>query len=298
MTFTNNASAYVDLRGRVIDPHAIVAIHSRALFALRALLEATATRGILVAPVKGALTARWLYRSVSERPISDVDLRVEASSLPELSSIAQQNHWKIIKQDPIYRALELEVEGVSFDIETHFGAPGMSALAVEAALARGSRTDALLGAPYCRLALCDHALLLALNVLKDRVGQCAPWAIEDLVRVARDPAFDPRAMATLAWSAANASALSAIASWLDETREAPQWGSVARALGAVPRAGYAARVREKLAQPNADSTLERAERRLLSRAASDRPEQRLYAVATMARWATSNALYRTIPRAR
>lgn len=276
--------AYRDLAGRPIDPHAIIAIHSQARFALRALLEALRARGVRAAPVKGIVTAGWLYSSVSERPISDVDVRVAPSALGEVLAIAQENRWTIAKRDDVYRSLEIVIEGVTFDIETHFGALGMSALDTTAAIARGTRTDATFGVEHRRLTVHDHALLLALNVLKDRVGESAPWAIEDLVRVACDAAFDPGKLAAIAWSAANASALWAIATWLSESRESARWSEVARAIGRVPREGYAKRVRAKLERATSDSALDRAERRVLGRSASDRIEQRAIALATMGRW--------------
>lgn len=275
---------YRDLAGRLIDPHAIIAIHSQARFALRVLLEALRERRVLAAPVKGIVTAKWLYASVSERPISDVDVRTAPESLGEILSIAQRNHWTIAKRDDVYRSLEVVIEGVTFDVETHFGAPGMSALDVSAALARGTITDETFGVEHCVLTAHDHALLLALNALKDRVGQCAPWAIEDLVRVADRSEFDAEKMAAIAWSAANASALHAVATWLHETRGSARWGEVARAIGSVPREGYAKRVREKLARAASDSALDRAARRVLGRSASDRVEQRAKAIVTMGRW--------------
>ncbi|MBL8678860.1 MAG: nucleotidyltransferase family protein [Myxococcales bacterium] len=282
--------AYRDLAGRPIDPHAIVAIHSQARFALRVLLEALRARRVLAAPVKGIVTAGWLYPSVSERPISDVDVRVAPSALDLVLAIAKQNRWTIAKNDDVYRSLEIVIEGVTFDIETHFGALGMSSLDTTAALARGTRTTETFGVEHCRLTVHDHALLLALNVLKDRVGESAPWAVEDLVRVAREPTFDPDKLAAIAWSAANASALWAIATWLSETRASAPWGDVARAIGSVPREAYATRVREKLAKASSRTALDRAERRVLGRSASDRIEQRAKALATMGRWGARRLL--------
>ena len=55
--------------------------HQRAARALQALLEVTEPEGIPLLPVKGALLARTLYADVTERPITDLDLRVRRADL-------------------------------------------------------------------------------------------------------------------------------------------------------------------------------------------------------------------------
>lgn len=298
---TTPRDGYRDLRGLPIDPHAVVAMHAQALFALRQVLEAALSKGVRVAPVKGALTARWLYRSVSERPISDVDLRARHEDLDTLASIARERGWSVRWRDRVYRSLGLVVEGVTFDIETWVGAPWMSALTVGAMLRRAERTDALLGVEHSRITVHDHALVLALNVVKDRVGASAPWAIEDVARVATAPGFLPEAMADVAWRAANASALWAVATWIERARGASAWGAVARALGDVPRQGYARRVCDALGAREG-AAVDRMRRRWLARASCDDGLLRAKALATMALWMTSpiawSVLQRTNPRAR
>jgi hypothetical protein len=295
------SDGYRDLRGERIDPHAVVALHAQALFALRQVLDAARARGVPLAPVKGALTARWLYRSVAERPISDVDLRARPEDLDALASIAAENRWALRWRDRVYRSLGLVVEGVTFDVETWVGAPWMSSLTVGDMLSRAERTDALLGAEYSRLTVHDHALILALNVVKDRVGASAPWAIEDVARVAEAPGFDPAQMAELAWRAQNASVMKAVALWMERARGSRAWAAVARAIGAAPRESYVRAVTEAL-EARESGAIDRMQRRVWARSSCDDLVLRARALATMAGWLASPlawpVLQRAKPRAR
>jgi hypothetical protein len=282
------STSYVDQRGERIDSMAVVALQAQALFALRQLLVAAEEASVPVAPVKGVLTARWLYRSIAERPLSDVDVRVRDEDLATVLALAERRRWRVRRVDPVYRALSLEIEGVAIDVETSFGARGMSSLSTRAALARAQRTSERLGVEHSMLTVHDHALLLALNVAKDRIGQCHPWAIEDLVRVAERSDFDPAKMASVAWSAANASVLRAVARWLARVYGSRAWGAVEASLGDVPRRAYAARVESLLGRPS-QSVVERFERSWLARAACDEPLRRAQSLAVMTRWAWHNA---------
>ena len=295
LAFTGNSAGYVDLTGASIDPMAVVALHARALFALRPLLDAANVAGISVAPVKGALTARWLYASVRERPFSDVDLRVVPEDLEALAAIAARKGWRVRWRDRVYRSLGVEIEGVTFDIETWIGAPWMSSLSVRAALARATRTDALLGVEHSRLDVHDHALVLALNVVKDRVGSTAPWAIEDLARVASVPEFDAEKMASVAWRAANASVLWGVASWMSRSRAVAGWASVERALGSVSRPRYARTV-AALLSAREGAALDRMRRRLCARSASDDVGDRARSLGVMARWMASPLAWPVLQR--
>jgi hypothetical protein len=282
------STSYVDQRGERIDPMTVVALQAQALFALRHLLVAAEEASVPVAPVKGVLTARWLYRSIAERPLSDVDVRVCDEDLGTVLALAERRRWHVRRVDPVYRALSLEIEGVAIDVETSFGARGMSSLSTRAALARAQRTSERLGVVHSMLTVHDHALLLALNVAKDRLGQCHPWAIEDLVRIAERAEFDPVKMAAVAWSAANASVLRAVSRWLARIHDSRAWGAVEVALGEVPRPLYAARVESMLGRQTR-SDIERFERSLLARAACDEPLRRAQSLIVMARWAWHNA---------
>lgn len=271
-----------DRRGVPIERAAIAALRSRAEYALSIVLPALERAGVRALLVKGILTGRWLFADPFERPLTDIDVRVCARDLDAIAALCAAQGWKITERSSLYRNITFVVEDTPFDVETTVGARAMSALSVEAMLARAVRSNRDLPIEHWRIDVYDHGMLLAMNVLKDQLGRSFRWSIEDLIRVADRPEFVPSRMAERAWSAANASALAGIARWLERTERSAAWGEVRAAIGRPPRPRYAALVARALCEPDAlqSNTL----RTLVARSASDRVEQRVEAIAVAAAW--------------
>jgi hypothetical protein len=260
----------------------VMAFHAQAAHAATQVLTALEQAGVAAVPVKGVLLARTLYPHPSQRPISDVDLRVRARDLPAVLTVARARGWKIEHTSQIYRDATLAIDDVGFDVEAWIGAPFMSSLTVEQVLSRATQQREPLGCLHWHPELHDHVLQLVLNVYKDHVVEATPWAVHDLERVVALPAFDARVLAARARQAGNGTLLWTLARWLDETRGCVGWRAVHRAVGAPSRPRYAARMLALWAAPEGTSRLQR---RLLVRAASDDPRYRAAAIATMAAWA-------------
>jgi len=285
---------FSDERGVPIEPMDIAPIRARAEYALSIVLPVLDRAGIAVLPVKGIVTGRWLYRSPYERPMSDVDVRARRADLDAIRTICQHHAWRITNQSPWYQNVTFEVAGVSIDVECSVGAPGMCSLTIESMLARARRSSDLLPVEHWRVETHDHALLLAMNVLKDQVGRCVPWAIEDLVRVASTEDFVPSIMADRAWRAGVASALRGIARWLATTKDSEQWNAVAEHIGTPPRPAYARRVEQALSDLRnpASAPLRTA----IARSANDLISQRIWSFSMLALWLPTTLIEHGIRR--
>lgn len=281
---------FTDEQGVAIEAIDIVPIRARAEHALSIVLPTLDQAGVVVLPVKGIVTGRWLYRGPYERPMSDVDLRATDGDLERIRIVCQQNHWPITNSSKLYRNVTFVVAGASFDVESVVGAPGMCGLRVESMAARARRTKELLGVEHWRVETHDHALLLAMNVLKDQVGRSFPWAIEDLVRVADASDFSPSVLADRAWRSGVASAVSAIARWIASARGSERWRAVAEHIGHVPRERYARAVERALRDLRAPAS--GVARTALARSANDLFSQRIFAFSALVTWLSWSMLRR------
>lgn len=248
-----------------------------AVEAVRALVEAIGVREVL--PVKGVVTARTLYADPSERPIADVDLRVRPAELGRVLAFAR-GRGCLDRHLAAYDNVVLTLEGVQIDVEAHVGPPGICTLTIDEMLARATIGDGLFGFPCASPELHDHALLMVVNAFKDKLVLAPGHSIEDLLRLARDPSFDPERLARLA-RAARASTLAwVVADWLGEERASEPWTRVRGALGRrPPRALYARSIR--WLAPRAPGSIVT---RLLARAACDDLPTRLRAFVRAARF--------------
>jgi hypothetical protein len=243
-----------------------------AVRALGQLVEALGAEHVL--PVKGIVTARTLYADPSDRPISDLDVRLRAGSLlAELAAFARRRGYPILKFSKAYANLVLDVDGVDVDVECHVGPPGLSGLTVPAMLARSEVRQDVFGFACAIPELHDHALVLCVNAFKDKLVLANPWAIEDLLRVSRAEGFDADRLARLARASRSAALTWIVADWLAERSEA--WRAVREAIGAkAPRPRYARAFR--WAVDHAPSSLAA---RLLARAGGDGVAMRVRALA-------------------
>jgi hypothetical protein len=81
----------------------------------------------------------------------------------------------------------------------------------------------------------DHAVLLCVNVFKDKFELALPWALEDARRIGEGVGFDADRFATRARHAKVACIAWIVADWMARKRGSAGW-SVARAKLGGPRA--------------------------------------------------------------
>jgi hypothetical protein len=227
-----------------------------------------------VLPVKGIVTARILYADPAERPLADVDVRVPPERLPDVLAFARAGGHDVITHAPAYRNVVLDVGGVQVDVETTVGPPGLTDLSVRAMLARARIDEGLFGFPVLLPEISDHAVVLAVNLFKDKLHAAQPWSVSDLVRLAATPAFDPEAVAARAREARCAAIVWIVADWLAGESEGLR--RVRAAFGPRPPRPVYARLFRTAAKhaPYALAT------RLLARAGADDPRLQARALTT------------------
>lgn len=236
--------------------------------------------GIPVLAVKGVVTSRMLYGDLIERPLSDVDLRIRSGDFRRVLALSRTHGWTIARVSWSYRNIVLRFAGAEVDIEGQIGPPGVCALSVGAMLRRAAverRGDSAIRVPEIH----DHAVILCVNVYKDKIGAAFPWALEDLARIARHDAFDAdefrrrvarAGIRTLAWIAAD---------WFAQQRRDDVWAGVRAVLGPrPPRQVYAWLMRRLLQGRSNGLAL-----RLLTRCCADDLPHRVRAMATVGLWA-------------
>jgi hypothetical protein len=186
-----------------------------------------------VLPVKGIVTARTLYDDPAERTLADVDVRVAGpAALERVVAFAREGGHLVIKHSRAYENVVVDLEGVEVDVECHVGPPGVCALTVRSMLHRSTIRDDVFGFPCAIPEVHDHALLLAVNVFKDKLVGAAPWSIEDLVRIAASAGFEPAALAERARACRSVAIAWIVADWLAERSSG--WRDVRDALGTRP----------------------------------------------------------------
>lgn len=228
-----------------LEARAAWAIQLGAARALAALASRVGPERVLA--VKGVVTGRMLYAEVSQRPMADLDVRVRREDLPRVRAAARDLGWTVRDRSRVYGTLQLDAGGVDVDVESSVGPPGLCHLSVDELLARSEDGAALIGAP-CRVPeLHDHALVLAVNVFKDKLSQAFAWSREDLRRIARVDGFDPARLADRAHATASATIVWTVAEALERGESGDgdrRWRAVADALGGhAPRPIYAAMTR-------------------------------------------------------
>jgi hypothetical protein len=260
-----------DLRG---DPIATWAAHEVALEALRRALEALREAGIEPLVVKGIVLAYELYDDVAERPLADVDLRVRPTEFLRAGHALRARGWQVDPTSKQLGSIGFFVGKALVEIESTVGPPGLCGLSVARMEGRARRRVLPGGLAVREPDVVDHAILLVVNAFKDKLVDCPPWSVDDLVRIATHADFDGeefvqrvrevRAL-TLTWI---------VADWLVRERRSSAWRSIRDAIGAAPpRPEYVRAFRR---------TIERAPQslhaRMLARIGSDAPASRLWAV--------------------
>jgi hypothetical protein len=239
---SERARAWRESHGEAIDDLAALGFHMRARAVLGRVLAALDAAGVEALVVKGAVVASWLYAREIDRPVRDLDLRVRPRDRARAARvIAAMPKARLLVASRAYGSAVLSVDGVEVDVETTVGPPFVCALGVDAMLARAERTDAGLGFVHRRPELHDHALLLAVNLFKDRLAGLPRWRLRDLERLARLPTFDPAVLAARAADARATTVVHVVARHVADRCGDAAWARVAdRITPARPR--YAARV--------------------------------------------------------
>jgi hypothetical protein len=260
------------------DPRAVWARYAAARAALVRVAGAFERDGIDVLAVKGVVTAGWLYADGSERPLGDVDIRIRPRDFGRAVRVAKRARWPFDRCVWTYRNLLVRVDGCSVDIECQVGAPFMCSVTIDAMFRRARRDPTGFWVPEPH----DHAVLLTINVFKDKVAHAMPWAVEDLRRVVTKPEFDARLFVTRLGEAGVRGSAWIVADWLVARTADPNWRTIRDLLGgdAPPRAPYARLMKSIFASTPSRSIGVR----VLTRLASDLPASWAPAIAVAAAW--------------
>ena len=139
----------------------------------------------------------------------------------------------------------------------------------------------------------DHAVLLVVNVFKDKLTLAAPWSLEDLTRIVRRRDLDPEVLVRRLREAKVAALAWFVADWFARERQDEVWAALRDRLAqTAPRPRYQrALTRAVAANPEGPWA------RVLARLASDSPAERVRALATAVREELGARLARAWTRA-
>jgi hypothetical protein len=243
------------------DPRAVWA---RQVTAHRALERVTRTfeeAGIETLAVKGVVTSCSLYEDPTERPMGDVDLRIRPEDFERAAGVARRAGWRIGDWKPTYKAFVIDMDGLGVDVESFIGAPGFCALSIAEMLSRATRGCG--GADARVPELHDHAVLLCVNVFKDKFALAFPWSLEDVRRIVELEAFDEDRFIEGARRARITCIAWIVADWMKREKESAAWARVKAKLGGerAPRPLYAwafRRLQERAPESLATRLLARA----------------------------------------
>jgi hypothetical protein len=263
-----------------VDHHGLRtwATHELALRVARVCLSELERNGVRALAVKGVVLARHTY-NLSRRPIADVDLLISRADFRRALDVARAARWRIVWDSKTLGNVNFVVEQMAVDVACSFGPTGVSALSVSTVMARASRSDRPLGFPHWQIDTHDHALLIAIDAFKDKLGSGKPWAREDLVQLATTEGFSPRILVERAAAAHLRTMLAIVAAWVISTEPSAPWSAVHRQLGPIGiRPGYIERYHHLLAARRT-SILTSWYLSLMTRAVSDSVRWRAFALA-------------------
>jgi hypothetical protein len=262
-------------------PHDPAAAWARLEIAKRVLAKVSSAfvdAGIDVLAVKGVVTAGWLYPRAGDRPLTDIDLRIRPRDLDAATACAEKQRWEVVRHIRSYRNLVLRVDGLAVDVECHIGPRAWSAVSVDEVLQRATRDAQGFSIPDAH----DHALLLTLNVFKDKLTQAMPWAVEDVARVVDAPGFDLGTYVDRVRQARVSGPAWIVADWMSDRHNHATWRRIRGLLGGdLPARGrYARLMRRRLVEGGAFALPVR----ILVRAASDDARRWLPAIGLSLAW--------------
>lgn len=236
--------------------------HEAARAALRQVLAILGAAGVEALPVKGVVTAAWLYPDVADRPITDVDVRIRPADVGRAARALDAAGLTALAARSPTDNLVYEVGRMMVDVEPRVGPPGLCALTVDAMLRRATESG-MLGFRCLVPDPTDHAIHLVVNVFKDKLLLAAPWSLTDLERLVRHVDFDRERLVLRAQEAHVTNILAVVSAFM--ARRDPAWEDVARRVGPPPRRAMVALARAMESRPSSRVT------RTLTRFAGDRP---------------------------
>jgi hypothetical protein len=220
------------------------AVWANQLIASRALETVTKrfdAAGIDALAVKGVVTAHTLYSDPAERPLADADVRIRPEDVERAAGIARGAGWHIGAWRPAYGAFVVVVPGLSVpvDVESVIGAPGLCGMSIAEMLTRATRGAGPVDVRVPELH--DHAVLMVVNVFKDKLSRAAPWALEDARRIVEVPGFGVDRFVDRVRSAKVVGIAWIVADWMTRQKTSVTWTTVRHALGGAhaPRPVYA-----------------------------------------------------------
>ncbi len=225
--------------------------------------------GVDALPVKGVVTTPLLWADSAERDIADVDLRVRPRDRVRALRAFEEAGFRIGHASKQWGTFDLIIGQMLVEVETSVGPPGLCGLDVDTMIAHATRGEH----GYLEPELHEHALLLCVNVFKDKLARARGHALEDVTRIVRLEEFDDEKFVRVVSAARSTTLVWIVADFFAQQGDA-RWAEIRAALGG-PRRVYAAayralmrrRLRGKFLLP------------LVARAASDDPLQRARAVA-------------------
>jgi hypothetical protein len=203
-----------------------------AVDGLRRVLEAAREVGVVLAPVKGVVLARWIYASVDERPYRDLDLVVGRGDLPRMIAAVGARGWVVRHISVEMGELEFEVDRLVVEIHAEFGRRDLTRLAIDDVLARATVDRDTFPFEVLRIDEVDHFLLLVANVTKKSYTYANRHQPADLERLLRRLERRWGDLVERARAASFTTALRSVAAWMAEEHGSSEF---ARFVGALPR---------------------------------------------------------------
>jgi hypothetical protein len=246
-----------------------------AIEVLREVAQRCSTARIEFVAVKGAVTSRLLYADVAKRPLTDVDIRIRPRDFAAFRRMAARAGWRQVGIALTSRIVVYQFAGLSVDVEAVVGPPGLCSLSVDDVISRASPTELAPGLRLLLPELHDHAIMLVINVFKDKLPAASEHALSDVERIAVHPGFSADVFVRRAIEARIAT-LSWIVAGAMEARGATAWGEIRRELERRGNIRY--EYARRLQRLNRDADSESWRVRLLARRAADRKLMRAEAL--------------------
>lgn len=202
-----------------------------AVSVLGKVVDAAASAGVTVAPVKGVVLSRWLYDDVSDRPYRDLDIVIARDDLSRMLAAVEARGWPIQVHSPEMGELEFTVDRLTVEIHAEFGRRDLSRLTIAELLARAAVDDRTFPFELRRIDDIDHFLLLVANVTKKAFTYANPHQPDDLERfLARlRPRWDE--LLARVRAARFQTALRTVAIWMADEHRSALFGEF---VGAMP----------------------------------------------------------------
>jgi hypothetical protein len=206
-----------------------------AVNTLGQVLELARRVGVVAAPVKGVVLARWIYGSLEERPYRDLDLLVGRAGLAPMTAAIRERGWPIRLLSLEMGALEFQVGRLEVELHAEFGRRDLTRLSTDDVLARAVPDRATFPFEVLRIDDVDHFLLLVANVTKDAYTYANPHQPRDLELLLGR--LEPRwgELATRARTASCSTALRTVSAWMADEHGSPLFARFLRELPPGPR---------------------------------------------------------------